>query len=84
MLSNWFRALLYMCLVGSAWLIVLPACLLYWQSGRLALDLVGWPIGAIGAVLFAMGAAIALWAGYNLIHHGEGTPFPLDAPRRPV
>src|SRR5437660_12599129 len=73
-----------MWLIGSALLIVLPVCLLYWPSGYLALDLGGWPIGAIGVVLFALGAAIALWAGYNLIQHGEGTPFPLDAPRRLV
>jgi protein-S-isoprenylcysteine O-methyltransferase Ste14 len=84
MLSHWFRALVYMCIIGVGWFIVLPACLLYWQFGRVALDLRGWPFVAIGVVLFTMGVGIALWAGYYLIRHGDGTPFPLDPPRRLV
>ena len=43
-----------------------------------------WPLVVLGAGLFAMGMGIALWAGYYLIHHGDGTPFPLDSPRRLV
>ena len=84
MLWHWLRALVYMCIIGVGWLIVLPACLIYWQSGRVALNLRAWPLVVLGAGLFAMGMGIALWAGYHLIHHGHGTPFPLDSPRRLV
>jgi protein-S-isoprenylcysteine O-methyltransferase Ste14 len=78
----WARALFYLCLVGSGWLVVLPAGLLYWEAGRLLPGLRRGPVA--GLSLFGAGAGLALWAGYYLIRHGQGTPLPLDPPQRLV
>jgi hypothetical protein len=29
----WTRALIYMLVVGAGWLVIVPACILYWEHG---------------------------------------------------
>ena len=80
----WIRALVYMCVVGGGWLVLLPASILYWEqavSWPLARP---WPLVAAGVSLFGFGVLLALWAGYYLIQYGGGTPLPLDPPHRLV
>jgi protein-S-isoprenylcysteine O-methyltransferase Ste14 len=84
MLWRWARALIYMCIIGLGWLVALPALLLYWQTGQVKPEFRGLPFLGVGFCLFIFGIALALWAGFYLIHIGEGTPFPLDPPRRLV
>jgi protein-S-isoprenylcysteine O-methyltransferase Ste14 len=83
-LWRWIRALIYMCVIGAGWLIAFPSLLLYWQTGQATPEFRGSLLVGIGVCLFLFGAALALWAGFYLIHKGEGTPFPLDCPRRLV
>jgi len=80
----WTRALAYMLLVGGGWLILLPACILFWaRAGDWpTVRSIAWVI--TGLVLFLVGVALAIWAGYYLIEFGRGTPMPLDPPRRLV
>ncbi len=84
MAAIWTRALLYLLTVGGGWLVLLPAGLLLLEQGS------PWPLWngplltAVGGVLFAVGFGLASWAGYCLIQFGQGTPLPLDPPRRLV
>ena len=73
-----FRALLYMLAVGGGWLVALPALLLLVERGRLQIELRSPPVVALGVAVFAAGVSLALAAGWYLVVHGRGTPFPLD------
>lgn len=84
MLVIWIRALLYLILVGSAWLVLLPAGLLAAERGPSWPEFRLLPITLAGLALFALGWGLACWAGYCLIQYGRGTPLPLDPPRRLV
>jgi protein-S-isoprenylcysteine O-methyltransferase Ste14 len=84
MLWLWIRALVYMAVVGAGWLVFLPACILSWEDPDTWPALRAWPELAAGLWLFALGAFLAVWAGYHLIVHGGGTPLPFDPPRRLV
>ena len=80
----WTRALVYILIVGGGWLIILPTCVLLWEHAG------DWPAArsdiwvVSGLVVFVLGAALAIWAGYYLIGYGHGTPLPVDPPRRLV
>lgn len=73
-----------MLIVGGGWLIILPAFLFYVEDREPWLQFRPLPYVSAGVALFLIGAALALWAGYFLIHYGRGTPLPFDPPSRLV
>lgn len=77
----WIKALFYMCVVGGGWLVALPASLLFFEHGQLAVEINGPFHAHAGTVVFAVGMLLALLSGYYLIEKGKGTPLPLDPPR---
>src|SRR5947207_616355 len=77
----WARALVYMALVGGAWLVLLPAGLVYLEQGQSVPVLRSWPLVGIAVALIMAGVVLALVAGHFLIVYGRGTPFPLDPTR---
>jgi protein-S-isoprenylcysteine O-methyltransferase Ste14 len=80
----WLRSIFYLAVVAGAWLILLPAALVCSDPTDPVIHLRTWPFVAIGAGVFALGTALALWSGARLIRDGVGTPFPLDPTRRLV
>jgi protein-S-isoprenylcysteine O-methyltransferase Ste14 len=73
-----------MLVVGGAWLVALPALLLWSDYGSFSLHL-GRPAAVLtGLLLMTAGGLLALAAGYHLIGRGRGTPLPLDPPQRLV
>jgi protein-S-isoprenylcysteine O-methyltransferase Ste14 len=73
-----------MLIVGTGWLIALPACILYWEHATIwpsARPIISLPLGLL---LFVAGAVVAVWAGFCLICQGGGTPLPFDPPSRLV
>lgn len=83
-MSLWARAICYMCIVGGGWLVVLPALIIYAETGGLSLSMRSWPLATTGFLLLLLGAMLAMWAGAFLIQRGRGTPLPLDPPQRLV
>jgi protein-S-isoprenylcysteine O-methyltransferase Ste14 len=75
---RWIRAALYMVLVGGAWLVVVPLTLVHLGPPAPLPPVRTLGIAAAGLGLFLLGTVLALWAGYDLIVQGQGTPFPLD------
>ena len=75
-----FRTLIFTIIVPGFWTVLVP----YWLLGRDArpglrgASLLGWPLIAAGAALYA---ATAFW-GFAL--RGKGTPAPIDPPKRLV
>ena len=68
----------------SVLLFLVPALLVEVQ-GRMGLRLVEWPVGRTAAALaFAALSALGLWSAVVMALRGEGTPLPVDAPRRLV
>jgi protein-S-isoprenylcysteine O-methyltransferase Ste14 len=80
----WLRSIAYMLIVGGAWLALLPLGLIFIETGRVEPTFRSWPTAVTGFTLFALGAALACWAGYVLIRDGRGTPLPLDPTKRLV
>lgn len=80
----WLRSLVYLAVVGGIWLVLLPAGLLLCDPAGQVLRPRPYPVSSLGAAVFGLGVALALWSGTRLIHDGEGTPFPLDPTRRLV
>ena len=75
---RWIRAALYMVLVGGAWLVVVPLTLVHLGPPAPLPQVRTLGIAAAGLGLFLLGTVLALWAGYDLMVQGQGTPFPLD------
>ncbi|MBW3542887.1 MAG: isoprenylcysteine carboxylmethyltransferase family protein [Planctomycetes bacterium] len=81
----WVRALVYVVIVGGGWLVILPACILFAESGIATPSYRPFPAAlVVGGAAFTLGFALACCAGYFLIQYGQGTPLPLDPPRRLV
>jgi protein-S-isoprenylcysteine O-methyltransferase Ste14 len=82
-LGLWTRAVVYMCLFGASWFIVLPTAILRIAGHAYpALRSTAWVV--LGGVLFLLGCVLSVWAGFLLITIGRGTPFPLDPTRKLV
>ena len=71
--------------------VVWGTTLLLLPMGILAVQArLGWPFLAmtgqflVGGLLFVAFSSLGLWSGYAMASQGEGTPLPLDAPRRLV
>lgn len=65
---------------------LLPA-LVYWLETYCGLDefrFGGWFSRAAGGVLFVLGGSLGLASGMTMAVRGQGTPLPLDGPRRLV
>jgi protein-S-isoprenylcysteine O-methyltransferase Ste14 len=84
MIALWVRALAYLVVVGGSWLVALPACILIAETGDVVPAFRSLPAFVLGIATFAIGFVLACWAGYCLIQYGQGTPLPLDPPRRLV
>ena len=80
----WIRAIIYMLVVGAAWLVLLPSAIVYAETRPFEIQLRTWQLTAFGLSLLVVGAALALWAGFVLVYFGKGTPLPLDPPVRLV
>jgi protein-S-isoprenylcysteine O-methyltransferase Ste14 len=76
------RAITYVALFVGFLLVFLPARVLSW-SGIVRPATIG-AAQVAGAVVGAIGAALALWCIVTLVPVGRGTPAPFDPPRRLV
>ena len=76
------RAITYAALFIGFLLVFLPARLLS-SSGITRPPEIGF-VQIAGAIIAAIGAAIALWCIFTFIFVGKGTPAPFDPPRRLV
>ncbi len=81
-MSVLIRALTYSTLFIGFLLVFLPARVLAW-SGIVRPAGIG-PAQVAGAILVAVGAALALWCIATFIVKGRGTPAPFDPPRQLV
>lgn len=81
---NLARTLVQCAVVWGVTLVVLPAVLLT-ADAQLGLPRASWP-GQVGAAaaLFVAFSALNLWTGFTLATMGQGTPLPLESPRRLV
>lgn len=75
------RALVYEAVLGLLLVIGLPLVALEWGPDA---PLLVEDLQAVGLLLALPGAALWLWAGWVLVLEGQGTPLPLDPPRRLV
>ena len=81
---NVAKTVVQIAVVWGTTLLLLPMGIVAVQS-RL-----GWPFLAtmgqvpIGGLLFVAFSSLGLWSGYAMASQGDGTPLPLDAPRRLV
>lgn len=81
---NVARTLAQCAVVWGVTLVVLPAAVLTAEA-ELGMDRAGWPGQmAVAVALFVAFSALNLWTGLTLATVGEGTPLPLEAPRRLV
>jgi protein-S-isoprenylcysteine O-methyltransferase Ste14 len=77
----WIKAALFLVLVPGTLLGVLPAWLI--RSGPLASSSFGyWRL--LGFPVLCFGALLMLWCVAAFVRQGEGTPAPIDSPRKLV
>src|SRR5476651_1482168 len=76
------RAVVYSSLFIGLLLVFLPARVLSWSGISTMPTLGAWQV--CGLIVAGTGAAIALWCILAFATLGEGTPLPLDPPRRLV
>jgi protein-S-isoprenylcysteine O-methyltransferase Ste14 len=76
------RAITYSTLFIGFLLLFLPARVLSW-SGIVQPSSIG-PAQAVGMIVGAIGAALALWCIVTFVGRGRGTPAPFDPPRQLV
>jgi protein-S-isoprenylcysteine O-methyltransferase Ste14 len=83
-LFTWLRALIYMVIVATGWLVVLPELLLFFERCSFKVTFRSRPFVLLGAVTFLAGSFLGIAAGGYLIQKGHGTPLPLDPPQELV
>lgn len=68
----WLRACLYSLIVGGAWLIAIPATILFLTSGSAVPEPRSWKWIVLGSVLLLVGASGATWAARRTREAPEG------------
>lgn len=82
--SIWIRALIYLLIVSTGWLFVLPVTLVFLEQRSLKVQFRKMPYPFLGAAVFLFGTILGMVSGFYLIAEGQGTPLPLDPPRKLV
>ncbi|HVH12058.1 MAG TPA: isoprenylcysteine carboxylmethyltransferase family protein, partial [Longimicrobium sp.] len=78
------RTLVQIVVVWGITLVLVPRALLI-VDAALGLPRISWPgQGSAAAALFLAFSAVGLWGAWTFATRGQGTPLPLDAPRRLV